>query len=67
MSNGRYLSPAQSAVAHLLGPLTGARIAGGCEECNAYQSVEAVMPGVWVNTIHHDDDCPVLLAYEAKA
>ncbi len=60
------LSPAQGAVARLLGPLDGARIAGGCECCEAYQTVEPVAAGVWVNTIHHDEGCPVLVAYENK-
>lgn len=70
MSNGRSsrrLSPAQTRVAQLLGPLDGARIPGGCDQCaDPYQTVEPVAPGVWVNNIHHDDDCPVLLAHQHR-
>ena len=70
MSNSRparrRLSPAQSAMAQLLGPLDGARIAGGCDVCDAYQTVEPASPGVWLIHVHHDNDCPVLAAYEAS-
>lgn len=65
MSNGR-LSPAQDLVARLLGPLDGARIGGGCEVCDAYQTVEPASPGVWLNRVHHDEWCPVLDAYESR-
>ncbi len=61
MSNGRPfrrgLSPAQDAMARLLGPLDGARMPGGCECCDAYQTVEPAAPGVWVNRVMHDDGC----------
>lgn len=71
MSNGRSarsrLSPAQTAVAQLLGPLDGARIPGGCEQCDAYQTVEPAGPGIWINTVHHDSWCPALVAYERES
>jgi hypothetical protein len=44
----------------LLGPLDGARIAGGCDYCNAYQTVEPIEAGVWTCRVHHDDWCPWL-------
>jgi hypothetical protein len=51
---------------NMLGPLDGARILGGCEHCDAYQTVEAVKPGVWVIHVFHDEWCPVLLKMEGK-
>jgi hypothetical protein len=53
-------SPAQDRLADLLGPLDGAQIPGGCDDCDAYQTVGPVTAGVWGLTVHHDDDCPFL-------
>lgn len=50
------------AVARVLGPLDGAQIAGGCEDCDAFQTVEPISSGVWSIVVHHDDGCPTLLA-----
>jgi hypothetical protein len=58
--NRRRRSPAQDAIADLLGPLDGARIPGGCDHCDAYQTTGPVSTGVWSITVHHDDDCPTL-------
>jgi hypothetical protein len=63
MSRRRKLSPAQAQTAAALGPLDGARIAGGCETCDAYQKVAPVSAGVWSVQVFHDDDCPVLAAH----
>jgi hypothetical protein len=52
------LSPVQAELAAVLGPLDGARIPGGCEDCDAYQVVEPVAAGVWNILVHHDDWCP---------
>jgi hypothetical protein len=64
MSNARpfrrRLSPTQDAIAQILGPLDGARVPGGCEVCNAYQTVQPDAPGVWMIRVHHDDWCPQL-------
>jgi hypothetical protein len=57
------LSPAQAAVARRLGPLEGSRIPGGCNSCDAYQTVAPVEAGVWTISVHHDDDCPVFAAH----
>jgi hypothetical protein len=54
------LSPAQQRVSAMLGPLAGAQVPGGCDECDAYQTVEAAAPGVWTIQVWHDDDCPRL-------
>jgi hypothetical protein len=50
----------------MLAPLAGKRIAGGCDSCDAYQTVRAVEPGLWTVTVHHDDWCPLLAAIEAR-
>lgn len=47
-----------------LAAMTGRRLPGGCDDCDAYQ-VLSRMPsdqwgGVYVLTIHHDDTCPWL-------
>ena len=44
--------------------LTGRRIPGGCDDCDAYQELEEASPGVFVNTVRHDDGCPVLARYK---
>jgi len=62
MSGDGKLSEAQAAIASAFGPLEGARLEGGCGECNAYQTVEPFEAGVWTMTVHHDDWCPVLKA-----
>ncbi len=53
----RPLSP-QAALARILGPLEGARVPGGCDHCDADQTVEPLEAGVWVIHVHHDDGCP---------
>jgi len=45
---------------NVLGVLDGAEVPGGCDDCDAYQTVAAVERGIWVVTVHHDDDCPTL-------
>jgi hypothetical protein len=50
----------QDDLARTLGPLDGARIPGGCEVCDAYQTVAPAVAGVWTITVHHDDWCPQL-------
>lgn len=61
------LSAAQAAVARTLGPLEGKWIPGGCDSCDAYQTVAPVEAGVWALNVHHDDGCPVLAAHETGA
>jgi hypothetical protein len=48
-----------------LGPLEGARIPGGCEYCDAYQTVEPIQSGAWIINVHHDDWCPWVTQHEA--
>ena len=53
-----------AAVRYLLGPLDGARIPGGCDHCDAYQTAAAIDDGIYRVTVHHDDDCQVIAAHE---
>jgi hypothetical protein len=57
VSNGR---PFRRQLVDLLGPLDGEPIPGGCDRCDAHQTVAAVEAGVWEVTVHHDDGCPAL-------
>lgn len=43
----------------ILDQLLGQRIAGGCDHCDAYQTFDDDQ-GIYVLTVHHDDDCPIL-------
>jgi len=38
--------------------LDGARIPGGCDHCDAYQSVRIDDLGIVRIDVHHDDRCP---------
>jgi len=46
--------------------LAGQRIAGGCDRCNAYQTMTKEH-GIHVIHVHHDDWCPFLARYEGRA
>lgn len=60
MSNGRpYRRSIHAAVLDLLGPLDGARIPGGCDHCDSYQTTRPAGHGVWIIDVHHDAECPV--------
>jgi hypothetical protein len=43
----------------------GQRIQGGCESCDAYQTLEEIEPGVWSLQVHHADWCPGMKAMKA--
>jgi hypothetical protein len=42
--------------------MNGAKVYGGCDECNAYQTVKANpdFPSLVHLHVHHDDWCPFL-------
>jgi hypothetical protein len=42
----------------MFGQLQDARIPGGCEHCDAYQTAEPLEAKVWRIAVHHDDRCP---------
>jgi hypothetical protein len=43
-----------------LAQLVGQKIAGGCDDCDAYQTVEQdpQCSYLWTLHVHHDDTCP---------
>lgn len=47
--------------------LADQELAGGCDQCEAVQTLveDTRYVGVWHLTISHDDDCPVLRAMTA--
>ena len=57
MSNARSF---RRCLVNVLGPLDGEQIPGGCDTCDAYQTVRPKAAGVWVLTVHHDTGCPTL-------
>ncbi|MGO4130876.1 hypothetical protein AB4028_00310 [Janibacter sp. RAF20_2_2] len=42
--------------------MTGQRIPGGCDQCDAYQTVDADQAPIYRVTVHHDDWCPTRTA-----
>ncbi len=46
----------------LLSRLAGCRMPGGCDDCNAYQEMAQLAPGVWSLGVFHDTGCPALAA-----
>ena len=43
----------------------GQAIPGGCDRCDAYQTIESLEPSVHIIRVHHDDWCPFLRARAA--
>jgi hypothetical protein len=39
---------------------------GGCDRCDVYSTVEAISPGIYSMSVHHDDWCPFLRARNAE-
>ena len=54
-----------SALDDLFGQTQHRPIPGGCDACDAYQTIQVESPGVYVMNVHHDDLCPVLRSREA--
>ena len=46
--------PPQSA----LEAMTGRKLPGGCDDCDAYQVMSRLADGLYVLSVHHDDTCP---------
>lgn len=36
----------------------GQRLPGGCDDCDAYQTLDKHDSGVFMLAVHHDDTCP---------
>ncbi len=56
--------PNSSSARPFLASLDGARIRGGCDDCDAYQTIDATQAPLFMLTVHHDDTCPWLAAKE---
>ncbi|MGO1385739.1 MAG: hypothetical protein ACTHU1_13265 [Arachnia sp.] len=46
------------------GGQTSISLAGGCEDCNAFQTVDDRDAPVFIVRVHHDDTCPTLREME---
>ena len=53
MNGESFYKPSQT-----LDAMTGKRIPGGCDDCDAYQVMVRCEAGVYVLEVHHDDTCP---------
>jgi hypothetical protein len=38
--------------------LAGLQVPGGCDDCDAYQTVDARRAPIYRVTVHHDQTCP---------
>lgn len=65
MSNGRPYRRRHSQLDDLFDQTDDRPIPGGCDSCDAYQTMQVVSPGVYVMNVHHDDWCPVLRSTNA--
>jgi len=45
-------------IVNLFGPLDGGQLPGGCNLCDAFQTIEPATIGVWTIIVHHDNGCP---------
>jgi hypothetical protein len=53
--------------ASLLTGFDGLHIPGGCQDCDAYQTVDSSQAPIYRITVHHDDTCPWLKAWRAAS
>jgi hypothetical protein len=55
----------------MVAPFVGKQIPGGCDYCDAYQTIEPIPgfedTGAWINQIHHDDWCPWWIRHRNRA
>jgi hypothetical protein len=49
----------------LLDSFVGLEVDGGCDDCDAYQTIERIDVGVYVNHVFHDDTCPWWIRHQA--
>jgi len=47
--------------------LEGLRIPGGCDDCSAYQVVDASQAPIYRVNVHHDESCPAYRAMREVA
>jgi hypothetical protein len=61
MSNRRRIpGDRRAAITQWAAALDGADIPGGCDTCDAHQTVHVIDHGLINVRVHHDDWCPVL-------
>jgi hypothetical protein len=65
VSNKPNFGKGQSVI-QMLASMDGAEIPGGCETCEAYQTMSVDGYGIGHITVHHDDDCPLWQRIQAK-
>lgn len=65
MPKGNDPNPLRRTLTDYFGALDGQRIPGGCEVCDAYQTVTPIVAGAWSINVFHDDGCPVLARHQA--
>jgi hypothetical protein len=58
------MSSQDDGIRDLLRSLIPKVVPGGCDACDAYQTMDEAHPGVFVSTVHHDDDCPELAHHQ---
>jgi len=52
------MTPAEDVLTPLLADHVGAQVAGGCDDCDAYQTIDVSRAPVYLIRVHHDDTCP---------
>jgi hypothetical protein len=55
----------RDSVESVFAALSGREILGGCDACDAYQTMSGG-DGVFMLTVHHDEGCPFLAQREAR-
>jgi hypothetical protein len=53
----------------ILGQFIGKETPGGCDDCDAYQTVDRdpEEPLIWNMRVHHDDWCPTLARHRRRS
>jgi hypothetical protein len=55
-----------SALDDLFSDVGNGQTAGGCEHCDAVQTMEQIEPDIYSLVVHHDDWCPFVRAKAAE-
>jgi hypothetical protein len=66
MSGESFYPHRQGPVGYLLDPLDGLEVPGGCDDCDAYQTVDATQRPVYRIAVHHDETCPAYRALKER-
>jgi hypothetical protein len=55
-------------IADMVRAYAGQQIPGGCDRCDAYQTVipDGLGPNAHLLRVHHDDWCPALAAHQGR-